>query len=138
MNRETLNYAVVARFVNADDAPAPTDANAQWGEFNTKLAKLMQKLKKDAGAKSIAQNYKGTGSQAYRRQLWVHFASGAVIDLWLDKGYLKFGGVVMNGVPGAEGRSLPGGIKYEGKTPEHVYAEAAKHLKEWAAPVEKA
>jgi hypothetical protein len=129
-----MSIAVVARFVAGDDAAPPADANAQWGEYNTKLAKLLQRLKKDAGARNISQNYKGTGSQAFRRQLWVHFASGAVIDLWLDKGYLKFGGVVMNAVPGTEGRSLPGGIKYEGKKPEQVYEEAAKHLKAWAAP----
>jgi hypothetical protein len=136
VNRETLNYAVVARYLNADGPPA--DANEQWGEFNTKLAKLLQKLKKDAGAERVGQNYKGTGSQAYRRQVWARFTSGAVIDLWLDKGYLKFGGVVKNAVPGSEGRALPDHIKYENKTPEQVYTEVAKHLKEWAAPVQKA
>ena len=128
-----MSIAVVARFVAGEDA-APADANAQWGEYNTKLAKLLQRLKKDAGAKSISQNYKGTGSQAFRRQLWVNFVSGAVVDLWLDKGYLKFGGVVMNAPPGVEGRGLPKAIPYEGKKPEQVYEEAAKHLKAWAAP----
>lgn len=122
-----------ARSVHAEEA-APADANTQWNEFNTKLAKLMQKLKKDAGAEAIAQNYKGTGSKAYRRQLWIHFTSGAVIDLWLDNGFMKFGGVVKKRAPGAEGRSLPETIKYEKQTPEQVYAEAAKHLKEWGAP----
>ena len=130
------SIAVVARFIAGEDA-APADANAEYGEYNTKLAKLLQKLKKDAGARSISQNYKGTGSQAFRRQLWVNFVSGAVIDLWLDKGYLKFGGVVMNRPPGVEvSRGLPKMIAYQGKTPEQVYEEAAKHLKVWAAPAE--
>lgn len=135
MDTASLNYAVVARYLAADEAVLPADNNAKYGEFNTKLAKLMQKLKKDAGAKSIAQNYKGTGSQAFRRQLWVHFGSGAVIDLWLDKGYLKFGGVVMNGPPNKEDKyHMPNAIPYGDKTPEHVYEEAAKHLKAWANP----
>lgn len=106
----------------------------QLDEFNTKLAKLMQRLKKDAGATSIAQNYKGTGSQKFRRQLWVHFKSGAVIDLWLEK-RLTFGGVVMRGPAGEFNHPIKAKyVSYEGHTPESVYAEAAKILKEWATP----
>jgi hypothetical protein len=131
--------AVFARFVNGDEPQVDPDAKfKEMLAFNTTLAKLLQRLKRDAGAKNISQNYKGTGRQAYRRQLWVHFTSGAVIDLWLDNGYLKFGGVVMNPPPGVEARPLIKAISYEGKTPEHVYTEAAKHLKEWAAPATKA
>lgn len=133
---DPIAHQVALRFMTAADGGEPTDPNARWGEFNTKLAKLMQKLKKDAGAKSIAQNYKGTGGQAYRRQLWVNFNSGAVIDLWLDNGFIKFGGVVKRGVPGVDARQLPTVIKYGDKTPEQVYAEASKDLKDWAAPVE--
>jgi len=101
--------------------------------YNTTLAKLMQRLKRDAGATSIAQNYRGTGSQAFRRQLWVRFKSGAVIDLWLEGRGMRFGGVVKNGPPGGDYK-LPSHIAYEGKTPEQVYAEAATELRAWANP----
>lgn len=102
--------------------------------YNTTLAKLMQRLKKDAGAEKIAQNYRGTGSQKARRQLWVRFKSGAVIDLWLNDKYLGFGGVVMNRSPGSEPAPLPKGIPYGDKDPEQIYKEAAALLKVWANP----
>jgi hypothetical protein len=97
--------------------------------FNTKLAKLLQRLKKDAEAKTIKQNYKGTGSQKFRRQLWVRFNSGAVIDLWLEKEALGLGGVVTNGVGNPLTKKA---ILYQGKTPEQVYAEVMPVLKAWA------
>lgn len=104
--------------------------------FNTALAKLLQKLKKDAGASTVSQNYRGTGRQAYRRQLWVHFKSGAVIDLWLEANGINFGGVVCRRAPTrATPMQLPKlGIPYGVKTPEQVYAEVAPLLKEWALP----
>ena len=97
--------------------------------YNAALAKLMQRLKRDAGASAIVQNYKGTGSQAHRRQLWVHFTSGAVIDLWLESGYLGFGGVVMRS-PSSDA-PLPKRLAYEG-TPEQMYARVAPMLKAWS------
>ena len=108
---------------------SPEDKRAMLGIFNTKLAKLMQGLKKTAGAKSISQNYKGTGKQAFRRQLWVNFNSGAVIDLWLDNGFIKFGGVVHNTVSGV---ARPAAMSYAGKTPEDIFDAASKALKPWA------
>jgi len=62
--------------------------------YNAALAKLMKGLKHDASVKSMRQEYKGTGSQKARRQLWTRFKNGAVLDIWLDKGSVKFGGVV--------------------------------------------
>lgn len=102
--------------------------------YNTTLAKLFQRLKKDAGATSIAQNYRGTGTQSYRRQLWVHFKSGAVIDLWLNAIDLGLGGVVKNRPPGAAPGELPRSIAYDDKTPEQVYDEAMPLLRAWANP----
>lgn len=67
--------------------------------YNTRLAKLLQQLKRDAGAETVAQNYRGTGKQAFRRQLFVRFKSGAVIDLWLENSHIGFGGVVRNSPP---------------------------------------
>ena len=86
----------------------PSDPNA----FNTKLAKLLQGLKRDANALSIRQNYRGTGRQIARRQLWVRYADH-VVDLWLETRSLEIGGVV--GVTGVR-------ISYNDRTPEEVYA----------------
>ena len=104
--------------------------------YNTTLAKLFQRLKKDAGATSVAQNYRGTGTQSYRRQLWVHFQSGAVIDLWLNARDLGLGGVVKNRPPAdVEARvELPRVIEYGDKTPQQVYDEAMPLLRAWANP----
>jgi hypothetical protein len=109
----------------------PEERAVALDTFNTQLAKLMQKLKKDAGASTIAQNYKGTGSKKHRRQLWVNFKSGAVIDLWLDTGFLQFGGVVANPPPGGT-KGRPAAITYGDKTPEQVYDLAARALASWA------
>jgi len=101
--------------------------------YNTQLAKLFQRLKKDVGATSIKQNYKGTGSKKFRRQLWINFKSGAVMDIWLDQRAVRFGGVVMTG--GAEWIKAKG-VSYENKTPEQIYAEAMPILRDWANPKE--
>jgi hypothetical protein len=116
------------------DGRAVIQAQQDWNEYNTKLARLMMKLKKDAGAESIRQNYKGTGSQKARRQLWVRFKSGAVIDLWIDMGYVGLGGVVTNRPPGSDVLLSTKRISYENKTPEQTYAEVVKVLNPWANP----
>lgn len=102
--------------------------------FNTKLAKLMQGLKKDAGASRIAQNYKGTGSVAYRRQIWIHFKSGAVVDVWLENGYAQIGGVVMNRAPGSQSTLATRTRVPYGESPEWTYRSLAVVLREWANP----
>lgn len=113
-------------YLNEEEAPSLDPK-----EFNTQLAKLLQKLKKDAGAESLQQNYKGTGSQVHRRQLYTIFKSGAVIDLWLESDRLGLGGVVTRGVGGVP---MPKSIPYGKDTPEQVYEKAAKLLKAWATP----
>jgi hypothetical protein len=132
MNRST-NIVLESIRQELDEQTAAEDINA----FNTKLAKLLQRLKKDAGAKSVKQNYKGTGSQKFRRQLWCRFNNGAVIDLWLEKNDLGFGGVVARLPNGQETRRLPA-LPYGNKTPEQVYAEAVKFLKSWMEGKERA
>jgi len=98
--------------------------------YTATLAKLLQRLKKDAGALMVSQNYRGTGSKAYRRQLWVRFASGAVVDLWLERTGVRLGGVVLrSGLT-----KLPGVIPYDGRSPEEVYAQLAPLLRDWANP----
>ena len=123
MDRRT-NYMLEHVRNQLDELKAGEDINA----YNTKLAKLFQRLKKDAGATSVKQNYKGTGSQKHRRQLWCRYKSGAVMDLWLDGDAVRFGGVVTNG----GGTLSQKAVAYQDKTPEQVYAEASKVLNAWA------
>lgn len=105
-----------------EDVPAFVKG-ADLDAFNTALAKLCAKLKKDLGAVAVRQNYKGTGKQKHRRQLYVSFKDIPGPDLWLDTGYAQIGGVVF--MPFAD-RSP---ISYEGKTPAEVYAEILKRMK---------
>lgn len=115
------------------DLVAPTNATSglEFDAFNTALAKALGRLKKDAQAETIRQNYKGTGSKKAVRQIWVRFKNGAVIDLWLEHGYLGFAGVVARG--GAT--ALPKGIPYRGQTVEQVYQETLAILQPWANPM---
>jgi len=117
---------------------ALVQAQEDWDEYNTKLMRLMKKLKKDAGATTIRQNYKGKGSQKARRQLWIRFKSGAVIDIWLDMGFVGLGGVVTNRPPGSDVTLSTKRISYEKRTPEQTYAEVVKVIKPWANPEQPA
>lgn len=116
----------------ADDAQEPKDPIDVLAEYNQKLAKLCQKLKKDAGAETIQGNYKGTGRQRFRRQVFVRFKSGAFLDLWLENDRLEFGGVAVRSAPGQEAKALQRGVPYKGRTPEEVYKEVAQILNAWA------
>lgn len=113
------------------------DPDDQIIEYNTRLAKIFSRLKKDAGAATIQQNYRGTGSQKFRRQLWVRFKSGAVIDLWLNKSSVQLGGVVKNRPPGSEAILSRTHIDYDNKTPEQVYEETLTVLGSWANPAQR-
>lgn len=131
------------KFIPANSfAQASSSRQAQpkdFNEFNTKLARLIGKgLKKDAGAATIRQNYKGTGRKKARRQLWVNFKSGATIDIWVDMGFVKLGGVVTRRPEGSETVLSKTKIPYGNQTPEQVYAEVAKVLKPWANPAKAA
>lgn len=103
------------------------DANT----FNTDLSKQLKILKKNAGASNIRQNYKGTGSRKYRRQLYVRFNSGAVIDLWLEDDHIGLGGVVKNRASD-NAAELPRSVAYNGRQPSEVAQEVAQLLKAWA------
>lgn len=100
--------------------------------FNTEMAKVLKRLKKDAGAKSIRQNYRGTGSQKHVRQLWCRFANGCVIDIWIQTSSIKLGGVVLSRPPSVEGGGFPNGrIAYEGREPEAIYGDVLAALRTW-------
>jgi hypothetical protein len=140
MDTMLIAQRVVARHLEAlEGTPLPEtdDPKVRFEAllaFNTILAKLMQRLKRDAGATTIVQNYKGTGSQAWRRQLWIHFKSGAVIDIWLNKDHVKLGGVVLRSPPESTKDLAQAIIPYGNLNPEKVYAQTAKILKGWANP----
>jgi hypothetical protein len=102
-----------------------------YDEFNTQLSKLTKKLKKEAGVATIRQNYKGTGSQKPVRQLWVNFKDGSVIDIWLKKGSVQFGGVVANSRKNPD--TVPVGFTTASTTPEVAYEAIKKGLIAWTS-----
>ena len=96
--------------------------------FNAAVAKLIGKnLKKDAGASAIRQNYKGTGKQAHRRQLYINIGDAAGVDVWLDSGYVNIGGV-LSAPKGFETKKMMGDM-----TPEQVYQWLSGTLKKMYA-----
>jgi len=107
------------------------DKNEEWLEYNSKLAKLFSKLKKDTGAETIRQNYRGTGSQKYRRQMWVRWPNGGSMDIWLDDGEVMFGGIVSI-LPGGQRVDAPKKrIPYEDHSPEETYKAVVANLAKW-------
>jgi hypothetical protein len=68
--------------------------------FTGEVGRALGKLKRFCGVQSIRQNYKGTGTQAARRQLWVRLKDGRAIDVWLDAHSYRLGGVTTLRVPG--------------------------------------
>lgn len=86
-----------------------------YSEINTKIAKLMQNLKVDLGCKAIRQNYRGTGSRAARRQLFVTLPNGRMIDVWLELGSVEIGGVIQAPVGAIKT------IHYEANTASEIY-----------------
>jgi len=103
------------------EADGEHDANA----YNTAMAKVLKKLKKDVpGVKRVWQNYKGTGKKKHRRQIWVDFEDGdRSIDLWLDTDRITFGGIRFTGK-----HKVP----VKGRTAEQVYRDVVEFLKKHA------
>lgn len=120
----------------------PSDPN----EFNSKLAKLLQGLKKEGLALKVRQGYKGTGSKAHKRQIWIDFNANVIkplpgqdfknyascTDIWLETHNARIGGVVNFTAITPDG-FLPTmknpSIKYADQTPEAVYARIVELLK---------
>ena len=116
----------------------PVDSN----EFNTKLAKLMQGLKKEGLALKVQQGYKGTGSKSAHRQIWVNFTDkikpldGApahdfrgTTDVWLESAHVRIGGVVPFTAIKGEVLSRNPAMSYKDQTPETVYAWIVEQFK---------
>lgn len=89
-------------------------------EYNTTLAKLLQGLKKDLGATTIRQGYKGTGSKSFKRQIFVRFANDKHIDLWLESNRVECGGVI---------RTRFGNVPHNNRTPTEVYKDIVEVLR---------
>lgn len=92
--------------------------------FNTDLAAKLRGLKKSIKATTVRQEYRGTGSQSHRRQIWVR-AEGlprGFTDLWLDTKSVSLGGV-----SGLAGRPP---IAYGEQTVDEVYDAIVKALRE--------
>ena len=112
------------------------DKNEQWLEYNSTLAKLFGKLKKDTGAETIRQNYRGTGSQKFRRQMWVRWPNGGSMDIWLDDNEVMFGGIVSI-LPGGQRIEAPKKrIAYDDASPEDIYKAVVANLKNWLKDAE--
>lgn len=99
-------------------------------EYTAAIAKLMQGLKKTVGASSLRQNYKGTGRESARRQIWTNFEDGSVIDIWLNHTNVEFGGVVSRR-GGGEGGGRIRAVTYNGRSPEEVFADIEAVLAGW-------
>lgn len=94
------------------------------------IAKLVRSgFKRELGALSVAQNYKGTGSQAGSRQLWCRFSNGAVIDIWIGYRKPRLGGVVRRH---PENAMMPFyDIVDDYTDPEAIYAAIFNAVKAW-------
>ncbi len=106
--------------------------------FNTALAKKLKGLKRDVRATKISQSYRGTGGQKHRRQIWVYWGEGGRIDIWVDSGFLNFGGISSTLPDGREISVSPREIQYDEKSVDKVYSETVAALKKWLALSKKA
>ena len=119
-----------------------TDAGVTRESFNAELARLMKGLKKDIGAGNVRQGYKGTGSNSYRRQIFVRMPDmvslpdgvtgkavcrdGKCVDVWLNNTDVMVGGVM--------------GSRYDIRHADHggdadkIYEEICKVLRIRLAP----
>ncbi len=88
-------------------------------QFNTELAAALKGLKKDLGAVSIRQGYRGTGSKQHRRQVFIRFANQESIDLWLKEDRIELGGVIRTGW---------GQVGYNGRSVDLVYKDLVTAL----------
>ena len=101
-------------------------------KFTGAVAKAIKTHKKAAGIDSIRQNYKGSGSHAADRQLYIRFNNGALIDIWLYTIEVHYGGVVIRKPNGQS--TMPKSLRYDvgDKTPQEVASGVIADLVEWS------
>jgi len=110
----------VAKLVALDSA-GMEDLIDELAKYTAAIAKALLKLRRPYGIRSIRQNYKGTGRQRARRQLWVKLSNDEAVDVWLDAESYSIGGVTM--------LRMKGSFPYFGKSPALVAREIADKLK---------
>lgn len=100
-------------------------------DYTAAIAKLVQGLKREGHVESVRQNYKGTGKERARRQLWVNFTGGGVMDIWFNHTGVSFGGIVKR-LPRGQGSgiALPN-VPYNGRAPEAVWEDVRGWILAW-------
>lgn len=107
------------------------DADLDEAEaYTAEVAKLVRKKKGELGISSFRQNYKGKGSQRAIRQIWMRFKNGAVIDVWIHPGGVKYGGVVSVHPSGAR-RGPDPSVRKTTDNAKKTADTIADDLKEW-------
>lgn len=94
-------------------------------DYNTELARSLLRLKRDLGVLQVRQGYRGTGSRAHRRQIWVALTPDRSIDLWLESDRVELGGVCM---------TRYGSIPHAGRPVAEVYQAIVEALAPLVAP----
>ena len=104
-------------------------------KFTAAIATALRQRKKEAGIRSIRQNYKGTGSQRANRQLYVNFKNGSVIDIWISPAKVWYGGVIWRQSDGSNTRLPPYHIS---GSPDDIADRIVTDLTEWAGVTQTA
>ncbi len=96
--------------------------------YTAAISKAMKALAARVQGVTFQQNYKGTGSKAAHRQVFVRFPSGAFIDVWLTDGGVSFGGVAERHPARAWS---PTAIPYSKRSAEAVARDVVAMLAAW-------
>jgi hypothetical protein len=112
-----------AKTADMDDPVAvpvsdPIDIEAQ---YTADIGKELLRLRSAYGLQGIRQNYRGTGRQRARRQLYIRLENGALVDVWLNSSDYEIGGVTLIRIRGT--------FPYGGRPPATIAREIAEKLK---------
>jgi hypothetical protein len=95
----------------------------QGAKYTGDLAKKLRSLKKELGADSVRQGYRGTGSASASRQIVINFPrEDKMIDVWLETHNAKLGGVYAR---------TNINVLYNNRSVEEVYVEIRDQLSAW-------
>ena len=122
---------VLDRILVAELTPKHIDEE----KFTDMIAKAFKKHKKVAGITNVRQNYKGTGSKRARRQLYIKFDNGAVIDIVLSPESVQYMGVVAIRADGKRIEPQPRGFKYENMKVADIGKRIADDLASWSVEI---
>lgn len=112
-------YEKIAGRVMADESMIdPIDVLSQ---YTADIARELLKLRRAYGWAGVRQNYKGTGSQRAKRQLFIRLPTDEAVDVWLETQGYQIGGVTI--------LWIKGNFPYNGRHPAEVAKEIAEKLK---------